>query len=107
MRILVGWDNPEEAELLKLYLAGTSDHEVTLTGDATEFLKLAGGSDWGAALLALTFPKTVEEGFATFLALQRVSPGIPLVMGCRPTEMISLPKFLNNGLHFYVFRDER
>src|SRR5579872_4705994 len=105
MRILVGWDDPAEAELLKLYLNGTNDNDVVVAADAAQFLKHAGAGEWNAVLLSLTFPKTIDEGFAAFTGLLRVLPDVPLVMGCRPTEMINLPKFLNHGLRFYVFRD--
>ncbi len=105
MRILVGWDDPAEAELLKLYLNGTNDNEVVVTATAEEFLAQAGAHDWGAVLLSVTFPKTIDQGFAAFSGLQKALPGVPLVMACRPHEMISLPKFLNHGLRFYVFRD--
>src|SRR5438105_2031690 len=105
MRILVAWDDPAESELLQLYLNGTSDNEVVLATTAEEFLAHAGAHEWSAVLMTMTFPKAIEQGFATFTQLQKILPGVPVVMGCRPNEMISLPKFLNKGLHFYVIRD--
>ena len=41
MRILVAWDNPNEAELLHMYLSVGGENEVSLCGDRVELLKLA------------------------------------------------------------------
>src|SRR5262249_50949440 len=60
---------------------------------------------WDGGLVCLRVAKGVEEGFAVFSGLKKALPDVPLVMACRPHEMINLPRFLNNGLRFYVFRD--
>ena len=69
MRILVGWDNPAEAELLKLYLTGGGENEVVATELAEDFLTQLGVAHerpWDVVLLALSFPHTVDQGFALF-----------------------------------------
>src|SRR5207247_521917 len=60
---------------------------------------------WDVIFLALTFPQTIEDGFATYTRLLDELPGVPLVAACRPSEMISLPRFLTHGLRFYIYRD--
>ena len=54
--------------------------------------------------MTLAFP-TPERGFAVFEQVQQLQPGVPIVLACRPGEMINLPRFLMHGLRFYVFRD--
>lgn len=106
MRTLVGWDDPKEAELLSLYLA-IGDNATTVSSSADEFLTLARKSKWDALLLSLTFPTSTDDGFGIFEQVQRVLPGVPILMACRPTEMFELPRFLTNGLRFHIIRDSR
>src|SRR6185436_6323768 len=56
-------------------------------------------------LLSLTY-KTFEESFALFERMQQQCPEIPVVLGCRQSEMLSLPRFLVRGLRFYIMRDD-
>ena len=37
---------------------------------------------------------------------QEMMPGVPVVMACRQTEMLSLPRFMTKGLRFYIVRDD-
>lgn len=103
MRILVGWDDPAEADLLQLYLTG-GQNEVLLTACERDFLDRAGDQAWDAILMTLAFP-TPEQGFSVFERLRQVQPEVPVVVACRPGEMINLPHFLTHGLRFYIFRD--
>jgi serine phosphatase RsbU (regulator of sigma subunit) len=104
MKILLAWDVPSEAELLALYLGG-EDNEVVLADSPEEVLSLLRAGVWDVAFVALTFPETVEQGFHLFCRMQSLSAGVPLVMACRPQEMINLPRFLTRGLRFYIYRD--
>src|SRR5205823_7801819 len=98
------WDTPAETDLLQLYLAGGGGNEVALATQTDPFLAEANEHDWDVVLLTLTFP-TIEKGFAVFETVQQLQPGVPIVLACRPTEMINLPRFLIRGLRSYVFRD--
>ncbi len=51
------------------------------------------------------FPSAVEQGFEQFTQLQPLLVDTPLVMACRPSEMISMPRFLIRGLRYYIYRD--
>lgn len=104
MKILLAWDDEAEAELLNLYL-GVGDNEVTLAGSRDAYLKEIGRGDWTVILMALSFPTAPEESFALFQQTQEDLPDVPMVMACRTTEMLSLPKFLRHGLRFYIVRD--
>jgi serine phosphatase RsbU (regulator of sigma subunit) len=106
MRILVAWDNPSEAELLSLFLA-TGENEAFIGSNPAEVEARAAEGAWDVLLLAATFPTSADEGFEFFEKLQRDYPEVPVVLACRQTEMLHLPRFLTHGLRFYIVRDER
>jgi serine phosphatase RsbU (regulator of sigma subunit) len=106
MKILVGWDDPQEAALLELYLSA-GEHEAKAFLDADELKAKVREGGWDVIFLAMTFPKTAEEGYAVFAELQDEPRPLPVVLGCRSTEMMGLVKFLTHGLRFYLIRDER
>jgi serine phosphatase RsbU (regulator of sigma subunit) len=106
MRILVAWDDPGEGDLLQLYL-GTGENEASLLRTPAEVLACAEQGGCDVVLLALTFPSTPDEGFALFDRLRQEYPDLPVVLGCRQTELLSLPRFLMRGLRFYLIRDDR
>src|SRR4051794_12726191 len=104
MRFLIGWDNPSEADLLRLYL-GVGDNEAEVAFSADELFKRVAAENWDALFLALSFPTTADEGLATFSKVRQELPGVPVVLACRETEMMSLPRFLTRGLRHYLMRD--
>lgn len=103
MRILVGWDQPAEAELLGLYLT-VGDHEVRVTTRPSELLAQAHRHPWDAALLALGYPDS-DSSFALFQELRQVQPECPIVGACYPVEVFRIARFLTSGLRSYVLRD--
>jgi serine phosphatase RsbU (regulator of sigma subunit) len=104
MKTLVAWDNPTEAELLNLYV-GSGDNEAAMCLTVAEALEHARHNSWDIVCMSLTFPKTVDEGFQFFEQIQHALPGTPVLLLYRQTEMVNLPRFLNNGLRFYLLRD--
>jgi phosphoserine phosphatase RsbU/P len=106
MKILVGWDDPQEAALLELYLSA-GEHEAKAFLDADELKAQVREGGWDVIFLAMTFPKTAEQGYTVFAELQDEPTPMPVVLGCRTTEMMSLVKYLTHGLRFYLIRDER
>ena len=106
MKILVGWDDPQEAALLELYLSA-GEHEAKAFLDADELKAQVREGGWDVIFLAMTFPKTAEDGYAVFAELQDEPTPLPVVLGCRATEMMGLVKFLTHGLRFYLIRDDR
>ena len=105
MRILVAWDDPKEAEVLRLYLSvGDNQVEVVQTGEA--LLAQSRSGAWDVVLLALTFPAGAGEVFGLFQQVRQTLAAVPVVLACRPAEMIHLPRFLNHGLRFHIVRDD-
>ena len=106
MKILVGWDDPQEAQLLELYLAA-GDNEVKICLTADELTTCVRGGGWEVLFLAMAFAGGPDAGYAVFAELQEEPNPLPVVLGCRSTEMIGLVKFLTHGLRFYLIRDDR
>ncbi|HEY2252708.1 MAG TPA: SpoIIE family protein phosphatase [Planctomycetaceae bacterium] len=105
MKILVGWDNAEEAELIELYL-GASGNEVSLALCPDELAALVvSGVNWDAVLMPTSFPDW-DRGFELLLAIQKAHPECPVIGACPPGEMIKLARFLGQGMRAYVLRDK-
>ena len=105
MKTLVGWDSQQEAELLQLYLT-IGSNEATICTEPSDFVAQAGQEHWDIVLLSQTFP-TTDESFTAFTQVQQLLPDLPVVLACRLSEMIGLPRFLTHGLRSYIIRDER
>ena len=90
MRVLVAWDDSDQADLLSLYL-GTEGSEIKICLTAEEFAAQNVLGRWDVVLMALTFPKTPEEGFFHFQKQQEMMPGVSVVIACRQNEMLNLP----------------
>jgi serine phosphatase RsbU (regulator of sigma subunit) len=103
MRILVGWDNAAEAELLSLYL-DMGENEVALTTDRAALLEHARAGAWDVVLLSLSLPDH-EGAFEVFQQIRRLHPECPIVGACHPTEVFRVARFLTNGLRSYMVRD--
>lgn len=105
MRTLVGWDNQQEAELLQLYLT-IGNNDTVICSRSADLLEIAQRDRFDAVLLSQTFP-TTENGYEVFTKLQSIIPDVPIVLACRLSEMIALPRFLTHGLRSYIIRDDR
>src|SRR5262249_8737472 len=99
------WDDPQQAELLELYLAaGDNEVDVCLTPDG--LLAQLRQAHPDAVLLSATFPASVAAGLAAFPQVPECLPRTPVILACRPAERSRLPRFLNGGLRSYLIRDE-
>src|SRR3712207_6896643 len=49
---------------------------------------------WDVVLQTLTFPATVDDGAAAYARLQKLLPDTPIVLACRPAEIINLARFI-------------
>jgi len=104
MRILIGWDDAEEAELIALYLQA-GDHEAVVALDAQSFLRKATESGpWDVVLLAIDFPDP-DNAFSLFQTLHDALPDCPIVGACQSNEVVQLARFLTAGMRSYVLRD--
>lgn len=103
MRILVGWDDADQADLLKLYLdAEDSDAEFFPIGP--QLLEAAGAQPWEAALLAVG-GQNDDPAYDVFCELKRCAPDLPIVGACPTTDMYRIARYLTSGLRGYVIRD--
>ena len=111
MRALVFWDDPEEAQLIALYL-GVDDSNALVTTDEQEFLSAAAGSTWDIVLLPTTDPPDAtdsEEGEGAWRRcrqLRELLPDVPVIGACPAREVYRLARFLTAGMRSYVLRDD-
>ncbi|MCH7729033.1 MAG: fused response regulator/phosphatase [Planctomycetes bacterium] len=103
MRVLIGWDNPSEAETMSLCL-NVDATEAVVTTCAEEFVGAAVGQEWDVLILSLDFPNE-EESFSLFEKIHRLQPNAPVIGACHQGQIIQLPRFLNRGLHSHITRD--
>ena len=105
MRVLVGWDDKQEADLIRLYLQ-VDENGIAICDDHEQMLALARSPQkWDAILMATDWPDH-DTAFELFEKLGEVRPGCPVVGACRPSEVYRIARFLTNGLRAYVIRDD-
>ncbi|MBC8117851.1 MAG: fused response regulator/phosphatase [Candidatus Saccharimonas sp.] len=104
MRILVGWDNSEQADLISMYL-GIGEHEIEVVlGGEGLISRLSGGEECDVVFLSITLPD-VETGFDTFQELKRLRPDVPIVGACDPADVFRIVRFMTHGMCAYAIRD--
>jgi sigma-B regulation protein RsbU (phosphoserine phosphatase) len=103
MQVLAGWDDPDEIELLSMYLE-VGDNEITLVRDPEALVAafMEGGFD--VVLLPVTFPDG-DTSFAAFEAMRHASPDTPVIVAARPGEIYPLSRFISHGVEAHVYRD--
>jgi len=97
MRILVGWDDPGQAETIELCLH-VDDGEVVVHTDAAEFEAAALGGGFDIILWALNFPSP-DEAFALFERMCAAQPELLVIGAWHPGEVVHLARFISAGLH--------
>ncbi len=104
MRILVGWDNPEQADLISMYL-GIGEHEIDIVLGGNELIsRLGGGEECDVVFLSITLPD-VEAGFDTFQEVKRLRPDLPIVGACDTADVFRVVRFMTHGMCAYAIRD--
>lgn len=103
MRILVGWDNPAEAETIELIL-NVDETTASIFSDAAAFEAAISEANWDVVLIATNFP-TEDEALALFKKVQEVMPHAPVVGAWKQGEFTNLARFISNGLHSHLMRD--
>ena len=106
MRILVCWDDPDEADLIRMYLnLGDNPDDTIVTTDPAEFHTLATTQDkWHAILMSIGHPDH-DTAYATFQQIREYRDDCPIVGACRNDDVFRIARFLTNGLRSYVLRD--
>jgi serine phosphatase RsbU (regulator of sigma subunit) len=104
MKLLVAWDEAEEAELIGLYL-GASGNEVSPARCADELERLAAdGPAWDAILMPTAFPDC-DRAYQALLKIQLAQPECPVIGACHPEDLFRVARFLTRGMRSYVLRD--
>ena len=103
MRILVGWDNPSEAETIELIL-NVDETAASIFTDAGEFEAAIDKGGFDVVLMATNFP-TEEEALALFKKVQDTMSNVPTVGAWKQGEFTNLARFISNGLHSHLMRD--
>jgi phosphoserine phosphatase RsbU/P len=104
MRVLIGWDNSEESDLISLYL-NAQEETAFIAGDSQELIELATNSDeWDVILITTKLPDD-ETAFNLFQELRKIRPDCPIVGACHTEDVFRLARFLTNGMRSYVLRD--
>lgn len=104
MRILVGWDDPSQAELLRLYL-NVDESGVVISTDYEKTVELAkSSSKWDAILITTSYPD-YDTAYDIFAQLREARPEVPIVGACQQDDVYRIARYLTNGLRAYVIRD--
>lgn len=105
MRILVGWDDASQVELLKMYLT-VDDNNVVTTTDTAEFNAIIDSPQtFDVILMAASMPD-YDTALTVFQHIGSVRPECPVVAACPQAEVYRLAGFLTAGLRTYLVRDE-
>ena len=103
MRILAGWDNEPEAELILTFLG--VEHEVVIFQTGEEFrTAIEAREPYDILLMAITLPD-VETGYELFELAHETYPLIPILGACSQSDVFRIVRFMANGLNAYVIRD--
>jgi serine phosphatase RsbU (regulator of sigma subunit) len=105
MQIVVGWDNPIEAETIELCL-NIDGNSAVVTVDPEEFERAATAPGVDVALLSINFPD-FDTGYQVFERLRAKRPDLPIVGAWSQGEINQVAKFIAKGLHSYLARDEQ
>lgn len=104
MQVLVGWDDPKQAELIGLYL-NSGENDAVIVSDRARLLHEArNGRSWDVMLMGIDSAR-MDADFATFQEMRRTLPDCPIVGACQPEDVFRIARFLTNGMRSYVIRD--
>ncbi|MCA8988810.1 MAG: SpoIIE family protein phosphatase [Planctomycetaceae bacterium] len=105
MRVLVGWDCEDEAELLRLYL-NVDDTEVVVETCWEQFLEQAAArNDFDAYLITTNSPDT-ETAYQAFRKLKEYSADHPIIGAASQEDVYRIARFLTSGMRNYLIRDD-
>ncbi|MCH9654803.1 MAG: SpoIIE family protein phosphatase [Planctomycetes bacterium] len=106
MRILIGWDNPEESDLISLYL-GVSENDLVICATTEEFLVKAFDENetWDIILMSIMAPDP-QTAFEHFEKIRKTHLDTPVVGACPTTGTFHVARFLSAGMRAYIIRDD-
>jgi len=105
MRVLVGWDDAEESETIRLYL-NVDESTAVVCRDWTGIVAAAEAEPFGfdIALLSTALPD-YEGALRAFRRLRAARPECPVVGVCRADDVYRLGAFLRGGMRATLPRD--
>lgn len=104
MNILLGWEDPEQLDLLTMYL-GAGDNQIIIAENQEHFVSiLKDGSPLGVVLLSTRFPD-LEIANDLFRDTRKYRPEVPVVCGCKPDDIYRLARYMMGGMKSYILRD--
>ena len=104
MRVLVAWDDEEEAEEISMYLCA-EDNKVTMTTTPANFqAALESGMSVDILFMTTELPDA-ETSFKLFELARVRYPDVPVVGACRPSDVYRVVRFMANGMSSYISRD--
>lgn len=104
MRILVGWEDPAQLDLLRMYLAADGNEVTVATDPDGVRAELAGSTAFDVTLLSTELGGP-DAALELFHLCRRLRPANPVVCGCPHDGLYHLARFLAEGAKGYVFRD--
>jgi phosphoserine phosphatase RsbU/P len=105
MRILVGWDDPEQADLISMYLSVDENQVVIATASDALLAEVAKPIPWDIILMTTRLPD-IEGGYGTFEQIRRRRPEVPIVGACDMEHVFHMARFLSAGMRSYIPRDK-
>jgi serine phosphatase RsbU (regulator of sigma subunit) len=104
MRVLVGWDDVEQADLISLYL-GVEATEIVVTDDPEKLIaEVKRSANWDVILITTKLPD-FDGSYALFEMLRQLRPQIPVICACQSQDVFRMAKFMSAGMQMYVLRD--
>jgi len=104
MRVLVGWDDVAEADLISLYLQA-GENEAVVATDSEELVKKAEDDEGFDVILMTTNMPDSDGAFDVFGKLRQAQPEAPIVGACQTEDVFRLARFITHGMRSYVLRD--
>jgi serine phosphatase RsbU (regulator of sigma subunit) len=103
MRVLVGWDDTAELELVVNFLEA-ADWTVQAVQRPEAMVEAYGRGGFDAVLFAITLPNA-ERSFAAFRQMLEMNGRVPMLAAARPGEVYALSRFIRHGVQAHVWRD--
>lgn len=104
MKILIGWEDTEQVDLMTMYL-GAGDNDITIATSKEHFsASLLSIKDLSVVLLSTRFPD-LEASFELFKEIRALRPQTPIVCGCMSEDIYRLARYMKAGMKSYILRD--
>jgi serine phosphatase RsbU (regulator of sigma subunit) len=104
IRILVAWDDTTEAEVIDSFL-NVGENTARVVSDETSLQGALDADKYDIVLFALDFPHKAAA-FPCFRRIRQAFPEVAIVGAWRPGDITHVAKFILDGTHSLIARDE-